>query len=152
MIRQVTINCAERGLILLRVRDEIRLTILSYQSLLESAVAYGIRKAILSEGQQSQAVLERDEEVEKNKDLGASIEQLQKELAHERLSKAEEVRILEQTMKEENERLLESNKVLKVGLGQYSSPRTRSRIYSPVRCTSKRYSKWTSNYNSSKAH
>jgi len=62
-------------------------------------------------------VLERDEEVEKNKNLGANIEQLQKELAHERLSKAEEVRILEQTMKEENERLLESNKVLKASPG-----------------------------------
>jgi dynein light intermediate chain len=27
----VTINCAERGLLLLRVRDEIRMTIAAYQ-------------------------------------------------------------------------------------------------------------------------
>ena len=27
LIRQVTVNCAERGLLLLRVRDEIRMTI-----------------------------------------------------------------------------------------------------------------------------
>jgi hypothetical protein len=31
LIRQVTINCAERGLLLLRVRDETRMTIAAYQ-------------------------------------------------------------------------------------------------------------------------
>lgn len=30
LIRQVTINCAERGLLLLRVRDELRMTIAAY--------------------------------------------------------------------------------------------------------------------------
>ncbi|KAF7255787.1 hypothetical protein EG68_07356 [Paragonimus skrjabini miyazakii] len=38
LIRQVTINCAERGLLLLRVRDEIRMTIAAYQTLYESNV------------------------------------------------------------------------------------------------------------------
>merc|ERR1712000_196698 len=33
LIRQVTINCAERGLLLLRVRDEIKMTIQAYQTL-----------------------------------------------------------------------------------------------------------------------
>lgn len=31
LIRQVTINCAERGLLLLRVRDELRMSIAAYQ-------------------------------------------------------------------------------------------------------------------------
>jgi hypothetical protein len=31
IIREVTINCAERGLLLLRVRDEMRMTIAAYQ-------------------------------------------------------------------------------------------------------------------------
>ncbi len=31
LIRQVTISCAERGLLLLRVRDEMRVTIAAYQ-------------------------------------------------------------------------------------------------------------------------
>lgn len=35
IIRQVTIECPERGLLLLRVRDEIRMTIASYQTLYE---------------------------------------------------------------------------------------------------------------------
>ncbi|XP_029307209.1 axonemal dynein light intermediate polypeptide 1 [Cottoperca gobio] len=46
LIRQVTINCAERGLVLLRVRDEIQMTIAAYQTLYESSVAFGMRKAL----------------------------------------------------------------------------------------------------------
>ncbi|XP_062847409.1 axonemal dynein light intermediate polypeptide 1 [Trichomycterus rosablanca] len=49
LIRQVTINCAERGLLLLRVRDEIRMTIAAYQTLYESSVAFGMRKALQAE-------------------------------------------------------------------------------------------------------
>lgn len=49
IIRQVTINCAERGLLLLRVRDEMRMTIAAYQTLYESAVAFGMRKALQTE-------------------------------------------------------------------------------------------------------
>ncbi|XP_076593548.1 axonemal dynein light intermediate polypeptide 1 [Chaetodon auriga] len=49
LIRQVTINCAERGLLLLRVRDEIQMTIAAYQTLYESSVAFGMRKALQAE-------------------------------------------------------------------------------------------------------
>ena len=57
LIRQVTVNCAERGLLLLRVRDEIRITIAAYQTLYESSVAFGMRKALASE--QGKSDLER---------------------------------------------------------------------------------------------
>ncbi|CAH8430120.1 unnamed protein product [Schistosoma margrebowiei] len=57
LIRQVTINCAERGLLLLRVRDEIRMTIAAYQTLYESSIAFGMRKALQSE--QGKADMER---------------------------------------------------------------------------------------------
>lgn len=49
LIREVTINCAERGLLLLRVRDEIHMTIAAYQTLYESSVAFGMRKALQAE-------------------------------------------------------------------------------------------------------
>lgn len=49
LIRQVAINCAERGLLLLRVREEIQMTIAAYQTLYESSVAFGMRKALQSE-------------------------------------------------------------------------------------------------------
>ena len=53
----MTINCAERGLLLLRVRDEIRMTIAAYQTLYESSVAFGMRKALQAE--QGKADMER---------------------------------------------------------------------------------------------
>jgi hypothetical protein len=43
------------GLLLLRVRDEIRMTVASYQTLYESAIAFAMRKALQSE--QSRAEL-----------------------------------------------------------------------------------------------
>jgi len=49
LIRQVTLNCAERGLMLVRVRDEIRMTIAAYQTLYESSIAFGMRKALQAE-------------------------------------------------------------------------------------------------------
>ena len=51
---QVTINCAERGLLLLRVRDEARLTVAAYQTLYESSIAFGMRKALMAEYRRSE--------------------------------------------------------------------------------------------------
>ncbi|XP_060834863.1 33 kDa inner dynein arm light chain, axonemal [Rhopalosiphum padi] len=49
IIRQVTINCAERGLLLLKVRDELKMTMDAYRSLYESSIAFGIRKSLSAE-------------------------------------------------------------------------------------------------------
>ena len=49
IIRQVTINCPERGLLLMRVRDELKLTIAAYQTLYKSANLFGSKKQIESE-------------------------------------------------------------------------------------------------------
>ncbi|XP_014205884.1 axonemal dynein light intermediate polypeptide 1 [Copidosoma floridanum] len=49
IIRQVTINCAERGSLLLRVRDEIQMTMTAYQTLYQSSIAFGMRKALQAE-------------------------------------------------------------------------------------------------------
>jgi dynein light intermediate chain len=65
LIRQITINCAERGLLLLRVRDELHMTIAAYQTLYESSIAFGMRKALLAE--------------QKRNDMAAKIRNLQKE-------------------------------------------------------------------------
>ena len=49
LIRQVTINCTERGLLLLKVRDELQMNIQSYKTLYESACGFGVRKQLLLE-------------------------------------------------------------------------------------------------------
>ena len=45
----MTINNAERGLLLLRIRDEIRMTLAAHVRLFEAGFAYGTRKANLVE-------------------------------------------------------------------------------------------------------
>jgi dynein light intermediate chain len=49
LIRQITIICSHRGLLLVRVRDEMRMTIQAYQTLYESALAFGMRFALKGE-------------------------------------------------------------------------------------------------------
>eukprot|EP00745_Piridium_sociabile_P038775 TRINITY_DN7116_c0_g1_i1.p1 TRINITY_DN7116_c0_g1~~TRINITY_DN7116_c0_g1_i1.p1 ORF type:complete len:186 (+),score=17.47 TRINITY_DN7116_c0_g1_i1:49-606(+) len=44
IIRQVTIVCSERGLLLLRVRDEVMMILGASQTLYESSLAFGMRK------------------------------------------------------------------------------------------------------------
>ena len=46
VIREVTINCAERGFLLVRVRDEIKMTIAAYQTLYQSSVTFAMRKQL----------------------------------------------------------------------------------------------------------
>ncbi|XP_061870489.1 axonemal dynein light intermediate polypeptide 1 [Colius striatus] len=66
LIRETTINCAERGLLLLRVRDEIQMTIAAYQTLYESSIAFGMRKALQAEEGKS-AMEKRIAELEEEK-------------------------------------------------------------------------------------
>ncbi len=51
----MAVNCAERGLLLMRVRDELRMSLATYQSLYESAIAFGLRKALGAEQRKSDA-------------------------------------------------------------------------------------------------
>ena len=49
LIRQITLNCLERGILLTRIKKELNMTVNSYQSLYDSSIAYGIRTLLLSE-------------------------------------------------------------------------------------------------------
>ena len=69
IIRQVTIDNPERGLLLLKVRDEIKMSIASYQILYESAILYGIRKQLQAEDARTQLKKELEEKEKKNIEL-----------------------------------------------------------------------------------
>jgi dynein light intermediate chain len=43
LIRQITINCLERGILLMRIKNETAMTINTYKILYESCVTYGMR-------------------------------------------------------------------------------------------------------------
>lgn len=69
IIRQVTIDNPDRGLLLLKVRDEIKMSIASYQILYESAILYGIRKQLQAEDAREQLKKELEEKEKKNIEL-----------------------------------------------------------------------------------
>ncbi|CAG9321065.1 unnamed protein product [Blepharisma stoltei] len=66
IIRQVTIKCPERGLLLMRVRDEIKMTIAAYQTLYQSSVTFGTRKQLQAEEGKSE-LQEKKDELEKQR-------------------------------------------------------------------------------------
>ena len=49
LIRQITINWAERRFLLARVKEEVKMTIQAYQTLFESSIAFGMRKTLQAE-------------------------------------------------------------------------------------------------------
>lgn len=60
LIRHVTMDGPERGLLCLRVRDEIRMTIDAYKTLYDSSVTFGVKKQLQAE----QGMSEMEEQVE----------------------------------------------------------------------------------------
>merc|ERR1711988_823705 len=99
----VTINCAERGLLLPRVRDEIRMTITAYQTLYESSIAFGMRKALMAEYRKAevkQLESEKEDLERQVSDLTLKLESVQKKEAEKRAydekRHAEEVEKLKQ--------------------------------------------------------
>ena len=70
LIRQITLNCSERGLLLLRVRDEIRMTIDAYKTLYDSSVTFGVRKQLQAE----QGVAEMEEKIKSLEENKVSLE------------------------------------------------------------------------------
>ena len=80
LIRQITINCSHRGLLLVRVRDELRMNIQCYQNLYESAMAYGIRRTLASETYKQNLNNESMQIESEIEDLEKEIETLEKEI------------------------------------------------------------------------
>lgn len=89
IIRQVTIECPERGILLLKVRDEIKMTIASYQTLYDSAILFGIRKQIQAESGKEE-IKKRIEELERTK----------QELTNEKIKLDNNIKITEKKQRE----------------------------------------------------
>jgi dynein light intermediate chain len=75
LIREVTINCAERGFLLVRVRDEIKMTIQAYQTLYESSIAYGMRKALQAEQCKAEMLIKVKQLEETCQDLEGEVDE-----------------------------------------------------------------------------
>merc|ERR1711982_5393 len=101
LIRQVTINCPERGLLLLRVRDEIRMSIAAYQALYQSSVTFGTRKQLQSEEgkAETEAMIAENEEQKRQRE--ARVVELKNKLEAIERREAERRTIDERKRKEE---------------------------------------------------
>ncbi|XP_078187383.1 axonemal dynein light intermediate polypeptide 1 isoform X2 [Callithrix jacchus] len=123
LIREVTINCAERGLLLLRVRDEIRMTIAAYQTLYESSVAFGMRKALQAE--QGKADMERkiaELETEK-RDLERQVTEQKAKCEATEKRESERRQVEEKQHNEEIQFLKRTNQQLKAQLEGIIAPK-----------------------------
>jgi dynein light intermediate chain len=61
IIRQATVNLPERGILLMRVRDNLKMTFAAYQTLYEGSLVFGNRKAHVAEN----GISELDARIEK---------------------------------------------------------------------------------------
>lgn len=116
LIRQITINCAERGLLLLRVRDEAQMTISAYETLYESSIAFGVRKALVAEQKKMDLAAKKKELMETNKELQEQVESLRSsiELTLSRTAQSREAE--EHAHTEEVQRIVRTNEQLKTSL------------------------------------
>ena len=80
LIRQVTINCLERGILMMLVKQESVMTMKAYQDLYQSSVAYGIRNGLIAEEEKKKLKEKIEKADEKNEKLQEDIEKLEKEI------------------------------------------------------------------------
>lgn len=117
LIRQITVNCGERGLLLLRIRDEMRMTMEAYQALYCSSIAFGMRKALQAEQGKSDLQTDIDRLGEEKVDVERQLVDL-RQRSEQNERRAEELRIAEE--KKHNEEIVflkKTNLQLKVSLG-----------------------------------
>jgi dynein light intermediate chain, axonemal len=98
IIRQVTIDEPQRGILLLRVRDEIKMTIQAYQTLYQSSTTFAMRKQLQAEHGKS----EQERNIKELEDEKIKLENELTEL--KKTKEATETRIRERKAIEEKTR------------------------------------------------
>ena len=107
LIRQITLNCLERGILLTRIKKELRMTINSYQSLYESSIAYGIRTLLLAEEEKKHL----EEEIKKCEEECSQLDSEISELEHNlRDHKEKDDKNREEKKREHEEKIEEERK------------------------------------------
>ena len=90
LIRQITINCLERGILLMRIKNETAMTINTYKILYESCISYGMRTFISAEKEKTantKKIYILEDECQK---LEESIKELEKTLEEKKIHEEKE--------------------------------------------------------------
>ncbi|XP_025206806.1 33 kDa inner dynein arm light chain, axonemal-like [Melanaphis sacchari] len=116
VIRQVTLNCAERGYMLIRIRDELQMSINGYKEMYESALAHGIRKSLQRKHAKSDLLKTVEYLRSENKRLEAELMKIT--LMTEKIDRdaAEERNVIIKRQTEELDGLKRANQLVKVQL------------------------------------
>jgi len=116
LIRQETLNCPERGLMLTRVRDESKMTIRAYQTLYEVNLGYGSRKGIQAKSTLEGVQNSREEALERKNALEKELQLLKIEYTVREERAAEETKWMHKEYKERKEFFREQRKNLETYL------------------------------------
>ena len=108
LIRQVTLNCLERGILLMRIKKEIEMTVSSYQTLYESSIAYGIRTLLIAEEDKKDLENKIEETENECEALERKIEELEIEINQKKERDAIE---REEAKKKHQEEIEEQRKI-----------------------------------------
>lgn len=106
----------ERGFLLVRVRDELRMTNESYQALYESAIAYGMRKALLLESKKTETKKDIQKLENECETLQKEVDDLEKNLRDTEKNFKDETARLEKKHKDAVELGKTKNQLLKEDL------------------------------------
>ncbi|XP_034944091.1 33 kDa inner dynein arm light chain, axonemal-like [Chelonus insularis] len=127
IIRQITINCAERGLLLLRVRDEIKMIMTANQTLYQSSISFGIRKALQAEESNEDLITISEELKAQTIELEKIVAQLQRKF-EQADKKSTELRDAEQKKHSEEIKFKKkTNQQLKTQLEEIISPKNKKK-------------------------
>ena len=97
-------------MLLLRVRDEARMTIASYETLYESSIAYGIRKALMAEQKRTELDQQLRQLALNKRDLLTQVESLKRTI-ESTIARATERREAEEKAHVEEVRFDEKDKM-----------------------------------------
>lgn len=123
VIRQVTINCAERGLLLLRIRDELKMTLAAFQTLYQSSIAFGMRKALQAEQGKEDLIAAADELQLQKIELEKTVVELKQKFEQAERRAAELREAEEKKHMEEIQFLRKTNQQLKTQLEGIIAPK-----------------------------
>ncbi|XP_025407470.1 33 kDa inner dynein arm light chain, axonemal-like [Sipha flava] len=123
IIRQVTVNCPERGSMLIRVRDEIQKNLNSYQKLYESVITFGIRKSLLQKGQMNNLKTIRENLKTENEKLEAAFDKTIAKTEQLKIEMAKAVNAEETRHAKDLDDLKKSNQIMKVQIESIIDPK-----------------------------
>ena len=121
LIRQVALDGPERGLIMMRVRDEMRMTIDAYKTLFASSVAFGVKKQLQAEKGLPELQVETEAMREEVKKMDLEVTELKAQIEIAERREAERKAADDKRRKEEQDFLKYQGQHLDSFLKQISS-------------------------------